>query len=196
VHREEDGIWRTSIAAMDRIVVVGTTGSGKTTVGSRIADILGLRFIELDSLYWGPDWVPREQTEFERSVVQAISSERWLVDGNYSRVREIVWPRATHIIWLNYSFSRVMCQLTRRTLSRVFHAQELFSGNRETLSNTLFSRESILLWAIRTFQKRRRDYGQLMRSGKYGYLEFIELRNPAETEEFLKALERAYGTHS
>jgi adenylate kinase family enzyme len=181
---------------MDRIVVIGTTGSGKTTVGSHIAGILGLRYIELDSLYWGPDWVPREQTDFERSVAQSVSGERWLVDGNYSRVREIVWPRATHIIWLNYSFPRVMFQLTRRSFSRVFHGQELFSGNREMFSNTLFSRKSILLWGLQTFHRRRRDYRQLMRSGKYGNLEFIELRNPAETEEFLKALEPAHGTHS
>lgn len=89
-----------------------------------------------------------------------------------------------------------MFQLTRRTLNRVFHGQELFSENRETLSNTLFSRESILLWGLQTFHRRRRDYRRLMRSGKYENLEFIELRNPVETEEFLKSFEPAYGTHS
>lgn len=174
---------------MERIVVVGTSGTGKTTVGKRVADILGLPHIELDSLHWGPDWQPREAEAFERSVTQAVSGHRWLVDGNYSRVRHIIWPRATHVIWLNYSFPRIMYQLLRRTLIRGAYNQKLYSGNRESLRRSLFSRESILLWAARTFHRRRREYGALLTSGDYANLEFIELGDPAETETFLRSLE-------
>lgn len=175
---------------MKRIVTVGTTGAGKTTVGKRVAAILHLPYIELDSLYWGPEWQPKEEA-FQQAVTRAVSGSRWLIDGNYSRVRDIIWPRATHIIWLNYSFPRVMYQLTRRTLMRATTGEELYSGNREDLARALFSRESILLWAIRTFHRRRRQYREAVRSGNYAHLEFIELGGPADTEAFLHRLERA-----
>lgn len=99
-----------------RINVVGTTGSGKTTAAKLLAKRLGLPRIELDALFWKPDWGETPDEEFLPAVDEATRGDRWVLDGNYSRTRSIVWPRVDTIIWLDYSFPRVFGQLLRRTI--------------------------------------------------------------------------------
>src|ERR1051326_6592269 len=84
-----------------RIVVVGTSGSGKTTLAVRIASACKLPFIELDSLHWGPNWQALSETdpdEFVRRVRNATATDAWVSDGNYGMVRDLIWPRATHLV--------------------------------------------------------------------------------------------------
>ena len=64
----------------------------------------GVPHVELDAIHWLPGWVEQDPAEFRAGVSQAIAGPRWVVDGNYTRVRDLVWSRATTIIWLNYSF--------------------------------------------------------------------------------------------
>jgi adenylate kinase family enzyme len=177
-------------AAMERTIVVGTTGSGKTTLARRLSTILDVPHIELDSLYWGPDWQPRDLEQFRVDVAAAVAADRWVLDGNYSYVRPITWPRATHIVWLNYSFPRVMFQLTRRTISRALTGVELFAGNRESLKKSFFSRESIILWGLTTYHRRRQSYPELFKSPQHAHLHVIEFRTPAATEKFAQSLSR------
>lgn len=128
-----------------RIVVVGTSGSGKTTTASRIAQRLGIHHVELDALHWEPDWTPAPLDVFRERVARALNGDAWAVDGNYSKVRDIVWSRTDTVVWLDYTLPVIMGQLVWRTLRRVFTREELWSGNRESLRTTLLSRDSILL---------------------------------------------------
>ncbi len=173
---------------MDRIVVIGTSCSGKTTLAHRLGQILGITHIELDQLHWLPDWQMRPLPEFRALVEDAVSGHQWVLDGNYSKVRSVVWPRATHIIWLNYSFPVVFGRALRRTLHRVIGREGLFGGNRETLRKTLFDRESILWWVVRTYRRRRREYPQLFKQEDYAHLGVIELQTPRKAESFLRRL--------
>jgi len=90
-----------------RISVVGTSGSGKTTVGRAIADRLGIPFIELDALAWLPGWVNRPLAELRELVDERTRGPMWVVDGNYSKVRDLVWGRADTVVWLDYPFHHV-----------------------------------------------------------------------------------------
>ncbi len=101
---------------MQRVVVVGTTGSGKTTLAARLAILLNLPHIELDALHWDANWTPSPL--FRERVDKVLRASRWAVDGNYSVVRNIAWGRADTLVWLDYPFPVVMRQLTRRTLKR------------------------------------------------------------------------------
>jgi adenylate kinase family enzyme len=103
-------------SSFDRIVVIGSSCSGKTTYAQRLAAILGTPHIELDALHWLPDWVQRPADDFRNLVANAVSREKWVVDGNYGKARDVIWPRATCIIWLNYGFPTVMARALRRTL--------------------------------------------------------------------------------
>jgi len=171
---------------LERIVVVGSSCSGKTTYARRLAEILGHPYIELDALNWLPDWVERPHEDFRVLVSGAVSPERWVVDGNYGRVRQVIWPRATCIVWLNYGFFTVLGRAVRRTLRRSLTGEELYSGNRETLRRSFLARDSILLWVITTFRRRRRSFAELRATNAFNHLRWVEFRKPREAEQFLR----------
>jgi hypothetical protein len=113
------------------------------------------------------------------------------MDGNYSSTaRDIVWDRATTLIWLNYPFRVVFWRALRRTVLRVANQEELYSGNRETFRQSFLSRESIILWAITTYHRRRREYRRILDEGVFPHLRVIELRSPAEAEALAASLGR------
>ncbi|MEA3340832.1 MAG: adenylate kinase, partial [Chloroflexota bacterium] len=146
---------------MRRVHVVGTSGSGKTTVAQRLAARLEVPHVELDALYWEPGWMGVPPEVFRRRVSEALSGETWIVDGNYSRVREIIWDRADTVVWLDFPLAVIMGRLLWRTLSRIVTREELWHGNRESARMTFCSRDSILLWALTTYRRRRREYPAL-----------------------------------
>ncbi len=172
---------------MRRVLVIGTSCSGKTTLAASIAEIQGSNHIELDRLWWLPNWRTREVEEFRELTRRAVSAQCWVVDGNYSFVRDITLSGATSVIWLNYSFPRVFGRALRRTIRRVFTREELFAGNREGFRQSFLSKDSILWWVITTWRRRRREYGKM--AGHPHHPPFVELRHPREAEDFLDALQ-------
>jgi adenylate kinase family enzyme len=176
---------------MQRVAVIGTSCSGKTTLALEIAAALGVPHIELDAIHWGPDWSPAPIDAFRRAVTDATNGKRWVVDGNYSKVRDIVWGRATHVIWLNYPFLTVFRRALVRTLRRALHREELFAGNRESLRQSFLSRESILWWVIRSHHRNQRKIRQLIDDGCFPNLQYIELKTPADTKQFIRRIGEA-----
>jgi len=170
-----------------RVVVIGTSSSGKTSLAARLATLLGAPHIELDAIFWGPDWTKTPREEFRRTVAAAVAAEAWVVDGNYSTVRDIVWERATTAVWLDYPFVVVFARALARTARRVFLREEIFSGNRETIRNGLLSRDSIPWWVVRTFRRRRRFYRDLFAERRYPNVAIVRLRRPREADELIGA---------
>ncbi len=116
-----------------------------------------------------------------------------MIDGNYSRVRDIVWARGTTIIWLNYPFRIVLWRALCRSVKRAATQEELFSGNRESFRKSFFSRESIILWVVSSHHRLRRNYRRILDNGDYPHLRVIELRNPAQTERLIDSIGRVPG---
>jgi len=142
-----------------RIVVIGTTGSGKSRLAERLAAQTGLRVIELDALFWGKDWQPVPLEIFRHRVERETRDDRWIVVGNYNQVRDLVWPNADTVVWLDLPLSLVMWRLVRRTVQRAASREELWgTGNRESFRNAFLSRQSILLWALKTHRRNREKY--------------------------------------
>lgn len=168
---------------LKRVVVIGTSCSGKTTFAKGLARVLNRHHIELDAINWLPRWTTRPHDEFRRLVEEATAQDEWIVDGNYSRVREIVWARATTLIWLNFSFHVVMSHALRRTLTRSINKQVLFSGNQESLRMAFLSSDSIILWVLKTYRRRRREYSRMLR--EECDKEVVVLTSPQAAERFL-----------
>lgn len=171
-----------------RISVVGTTGSGKTTTAREISTLLHLPHVELDALYWAENWTPIPEEEFQAQVRDAVAGEQWVMDGNYSRVRVLVWARAETVVYLNYSFGRVFWQLLLRTFRRSFSQEELWHGNRESIQKSLLSQDSIMRWMLTTYHRRRRQYAELLEQPEYAHLRVVQLKTPKETKAWLASL--------
>lgn len=174
--------------ALARVAVVGTSGSGKSTFARRLAQIRGTSHIELDALYWGPNWTPAAEPQFRTAVDVATSQPCWICDGNYQPVRDLVWGRATAVVWLNYSFSVVFGRALRRSIARCIDRQPLFAGNRETFRLSFLSRQSILIWVLKTYWQRRREFPQLLSSSELAHLQRIEFATPKLAEAWLREL--------
>ena len=172
----------------DRVVVVGSSCAGKTTFARRLAAALGRPYVELDHLHWAPDWQPKPAQEFHALVAQAAAADHWVADGNYTVVRDILWPRATTIVWLNYGFGTVLWRAIRRTLGRAVSREELWHGNRESFRRSFLSRESILWWVLTTFHRKRRQIGDLRHTGKFPHLSWIEFHSPSDAASYLDSI--------
>jgi adenylate kinase family enzyme len=171
-----------------RVAVIGTSCAGKTTFAGRLGTLLGTSCHQLDAVYWGPDWRETPDDEFRAAIATIVQHDRWIIEGNYAVVRDLVWRRATCVVWLNYAFVTVFARALRRTVSRVWSQEPLFSGNRERFRTSFLSRESILWWVITTYRRRRRAYRQLLGGTEYPHLGVIEFHRPHEASEFLDSL--------
>ena len=161
----------------DRYVVVGTSGSGKSTLADKLAWRTHSRHVELDALFWLPDWQMRPTDEFRRRVAEACAGEGWIVDGNYSIARDVAWRRAQAIVWLDLPFHVVMAQVVRRTLGRCVTRRPLWNGNRSSFRRAFLSRDSIIWWAAKTWKKKQALYSELLYEPKWGHLDIFRVRS-------------------
>jgi adenylate kinase family enzyme len=175
---------------MQRINVVGTSGSGKSTFARALAQTLSTPYIEMDALHWGPNWTPVPHDLFLARIREALASDAWVLDGNYGHVRSIKWENATTVIWLDYNFFRVIYQVTRRAFFRALSRQEIWAGtgNVETFRKTFFEKDSIILWSLTSYHRNRRNYSAAMKSKDFESLKFIRLKNHREAHAYLDNL--------
>ncbi len=133
------------------VIVASASGSGKTTLGRELARRLDAPFHELDALHHGPGWTEATAGELRERVEPLLDAERWVVDGSYrSKLGDLVLERADVVVWLDLPLRVWLPRLVRRTVSRIARREELWNGNRETFRNAFLSRDSLLLYALRS----------------------------------------------
>jgi adenylate kinase family enzyme len=170
-----------------RIVVVGTTSSGKSTLASQLAKKIGGGFIELDALHWEPNWVEAPDEVFRKRVETATNSPVWVVAGNYHVVRNVIWQRAETILWLDYPLHIVFWRLFTRTIRRSVTKEKLFGDNVESFWThlKLWSDESLFHWLFKTYWRRKREYPMLFALPENAHLKIIHFKHPKEMEQWL-----------
>ncbi len=167
---------------MRRVAVVGTaSGNGKTTFGRDLAGRLGVPFVEMDAIVHGPGWVEIADDELRARMAPILTGEGWVVDGGYQRkLGTMVLDAADTVVWLDLAMRVWLPRLLRRTAVRVVRGDELWNGNRESV-RLLFSRESVVWYAIRNHRRQRREW-ELEWSKRYPV---VRLRTPEEVERWL-----------
>jgi len=172
-----------------RIAVVGSSGSGKTTVASKLAERLALPLVELDALYWKPGWVGAEDEEFLAAVRSETAGEAWVVAGNYSRTWPVYWPRVETVVWLDLPLRVCLGRLVRRSWRRSRERELLWGTNTERFWRQLKlwnPNDSLLTWTV----TRRGDLARrVMREGGPDGMaagRVVRLRSREDVEEFVQ----------
>lgn len=171
---------------MNKINIIGTSGSGKSTIARALSEKLNCPYVELDDIFWKPNWGESTDEELFRNLKQALDHPRWVLDGNYTRTIPIKWADADTVIWLDFSFARTLYQAVTRAFMRSLTKQEICSGNTETFRKSFFSRDSVILWTLKTYQSNRVRNLKLMENPDYGHINFIRLTSPKQANFFIE----------
>lgn len=175
-----------SLRGCQRILILGRTGSGKTTLARELAAALGVPHVELDALYFGPDFATAPLPVLRQRTVAAIRGERWVTDGNKSAVRDLVWPRADTVIWLDYPFVVSLWRLGKRALWRTsVLAAEAAEKGKAGLPKQFLSAAKGVLTALRSHQGQRRRYPTILAKEENRHLVVVRLRSPRATRRWL-----------
>ena len=174
-------------AIVRRVSVVGTSGSGKSTLARELAGILGVPHLELDAVHHQPGWAPLPTDEFRRIIAARAAAGGWVIDGNYGRVRDLVWARADTVVWLDLPKRTVMRQVVWRTLRRVALRRELWNGNRERWRNFLTwnPEQSVISWAWHKHAPDHAKYAAAAADPASAHLRFIRLASRRDVARFL-----------
>jgi adenylate kinase family enzyme len=144
----------------------------------------------LDALHWEPNWTEAPLDVFRQRVTDALSAEAWVVDGNYSKVRDIVWGRTDTLVWLDYPLTVCLYRLLRRTLRRATTRELLWGTNRESWQQAFFSRDSLFVWAFTSHRRRKRTFPAALRRPEYAHLRVVRLRSPRAARRWLASWAR------
>lgn len=167
---------------MERVVVIGSSGAGKSHFAARLAQRTGLPLVHLDALYWRPGWVKPDGDEWVRTVERLTAGERWIIDGNYGGTMEQRLAACDTAIFLDQP--RVVC-LRRAVQRRIrFHGRarpDLTRGCPERLTPAFIR----WIWNYPTNQRPR--VLRRLRALRPDQRAVI-LRSPAAVEAFLRSV--------
>ncbi|MCT9008727.1 adenylate kinase [Streptomyces rhizosphaerihabitans] len=172
---------------MERILVVGVTGAGKSTLARAVSSRLCLPYHEMDALYFnGPGWAVNDQLTEDVSGLAA--GPRWIVDSlGYPEVRDLLWTRADTVIWLDYSRHVVMPRILRRSIRRTVTREVVFGGNRETWREWL-RRDHPVWWSWSQHGPRHDEVERRTLDPAFAPLDTLRFGHPDETAAWVASL--------
>lgn len=171
-----------------RVSVVGSSGSGKTAFAVQLSARLGVPHIELDAIWWGPNWTHLDAETFARRVDTATEADAWVCDGNFSAVRPIVLDRADTVVWLDLPLRTCLARMLRRTACRIRSGEQLWAGNRESWREVFVGREALFWWLVSQHRRKRRDYEARFGAVDPETLRVFRFRTSKEADRWLAGL--------
>ena len=164
---------------MNKILVIGSGGAGKSTFACRLGQILQIEVIHLDVLYWKPGWIETPKPEWRTTVEELVRRDSWIIDGNYSGTFDIRLEACDTVIFLDVA--RAFC------LWRVLKRWMLYRhGGRPDMAEGCQERFSLafLQWIWR-YPKRTRPKVLKLFGEHSQYKATIHLRTSSEIERFV-----------
>lgn len=184
-----------------RILVIGNSCSGKSTLGSQLAASLNLPFVELDALNWEPNWVSLNDTnpdEFIRRIQKATVGDSWVVAGSYTKFSQpVFWPRLETIVWLDLPLYQLVWRMLKRSWQRWRTNELLWGTNYEKFWPQLMvwrKEDSLLWWIFTQYQPKRQRMLAHHIDPRWSHIRFIRLCSNAEIKEFAHSIAQPIST--
>lgn len=178
-----------------RICIYGR--GGKTSLSRALGHRTGLPVIELDAMFWLPNWVERDHDEMLQIIKQRLSeaNDGWIVDGNYRRIRPHVLPRADTVIWLNLPRWSTTLRVAKRTLSNALKRTQICGDNYESI-RTALSPRSVIWYNAFDAQKSQTRVAEELNDQQFS-ADVYEIRSYRQLRQFYESCgldHRAYRT--
>jgi adenylate kinase family enzyme len=181
-----------------RISIVGTTGSGKSHLAARLADVTRLPLIHMDELRNDASGKKLSDDKFRSAVSEVIGGDDWIVDGYYRSVSDLIWPRADMIVWLDYPISFIMSRLftrylrkqTRRVATKVSKSAHVTAGS-PSVGNNASWRDRMARFS-RGLQEKSR-YETLLTQSANADAKIIRLSKQGQVDDLIKGFAAAAG---
>lgn len=120
-------------------LIIGTSCSGKSTLSKKLAMKLKSPHYELDNYFWSNNWIAKPEKEFIELVQEILNNNsNWIICGNYSNVRNLLWDKSTDIIWLDYPLYLVFFRAIKRSIIRIYKKEKVCNNNIEKFQKTFF----------------------------------------------------------
>ncbi len=165
---------------MDKMVVIGSPGSGKSTIARKLGELTGIEVYHLDRLYWKPGWVESTRDEIRNIQQEIVKKDRWIIDGNYGSTMEVRLEAADTIVFLDRT--RITCLyrvIKRRFMYHRKSRPDMGVGCTERLDRDFLR----YVWNFPRDQRNR----ILQKLAKYeGEKQIISLSNDRDIDLFLE----------
>lgn len=102
---------------MERIVIIGCGGAGKSTLARQLGEKLNIPVVHLDKLFWNPGWVEKSKEKFDDLHEQELAKEKWIMDGNFNRTMPQRIARCDTVIYLDFSRFACLLGVVKRVLT-------------------------------------------------------------------------------
>lgn len=166
---------------MQRVVIIGCGGAGKSTLARQLGEKTGLPVVHLDKLFWKPGWVERPREEFDPLVEQALEKEAWIMDGNFNRTMEKRLRRCDTVIYLDYSRFTCLWGVLKRVLTTHGTVRpDMGEGCPERIDF------EFLKWVWNFNKNKRRRYYQLLQQTTHAQV--LIFKNRRSLKRYLREL--------
>ena len=166
---------------MERIMIIGCGGAGKSTLARQLGEKLNLPVVPLDKLFWHSGWVESTREEIDEKILLELQKERWIIDGNYMRTMPMRMARCDTIIFLDFSRVACVCGILKRYLTNIGKVRpDMPEGCVERIDWEFF----VWVW---NFNKTKREKIYRILNEAEG-VETIVLKNRRAVRKFLKSI--------
>ncbi len=170
-----------------KIVIIGTSACGKTTLAKKLSKILKCDCTDLDDLHWTTGWKQRDPSEKIALIEKAVEKPSWVISGNYTKSASLIWPHSDMIIWLDIPLITLLFRATKRSIRRIIKKEICCSGNYETWK-LFFSSKSIIIWILKTYPRRKKAYTEFFKHPKKQTL--IRITKNSEYQKFMNTFQK------
>ncbi|OKJ25183.1 adenylate kinase [Streptomyces sp. CB01580] len=168
---------------MRKVALFGSPATGKSTLAKELSSRTGLPHTDLDDLLFTSDGTLNPD-EFRLQAADVTSGAAWFVEGNFSKLADVVWHRADVLVWLDFPLPLVVYRIVRRSLRQLTGREDSAQARRLTWRKAFFARRSLLRTAVRKYRHNRPRYARQVAETAALGVQVVRLRSARDVERW------------